>query len=157
MLKWIEKTRKKPKAVRDQYAFFGALVLTGIIVVGWSFSLPARLESLTQQSEDDTQDSQSAFGQFFKNAKEQAAAAFDAGRSAVEQETDTVEIAPAKEDVTNHEQSDPPAAVPTINTETPQSGTMNDKDTTSSRAIVPRTVRIATTSDAASTSPDAAQ
>lgn len=43
MLRHIEELRKKPKAVRNQYAFTIALSLTLLIVAVWAISLPARL------------------------------------------------------------------------------------------------------------------
>ncbi len=43
MLRHIEELRKKPKAVRNQYAFSIALSVTLLIVAVWAISLPARL------------------------------------------------------------------------------------------------------------------
>lgn len=43
MLKLIEKIRQKPKSVKDHYAFYGAVGITGVIAVVWAVSLPAGL------------------------------------------------------------------------------------------------------------------
>ncbi len=43
MLRHIEELRKKPKAVRNQYAFSVALTVTLLILAVWAISLPARM------------------------------------------------------------------------------------------------------------------
>lgn len=42
MLKKIEELRKRPKHVRDRYAFVSALVFTSAVAMIWVVSLPAR-------------------------------------------------------------------------------------------------------------------
>ena len=42
----IRAVRQKPKAVRDQYAFFLAISLTGVIVVFWLLSLGSMFEGM---------------------------------------------------------------------------------------------------------------
>lgn len=75
MLKWIEKTRKKPKAVRDQYAFFGALTVTGLIALVWFVSLPSHFADVEVAGEDERQ-AVGAFSRFLSDAKSNIAAVF---------------------------------------------------------------------------------
>lgn len=77
ILKWIEKTRKKPKEVRNQYAFFGAVVVTGFIVVLWVVSLPSQLARIEESKEGD-ETPKGAFSQFITDAKQNFAGAFAA-------------------------------------------------------------------------------
>jgi len=80
MLKWIERTRKKPRAVRDQYAFMGAIAITGIIALGWLVTLPIRFDGVTLEM-DSIEESRGAFSQFLTNTRDQAAAILEAGES----------------------------------------------------------------------------
>ena len=41
--RWLENVRKKPKAIRQQYAFVMAVTITGTVGLLWSLSLPQRL------------------------------------------------------------------------------------------------------------------
>lgn len=59
MLKKIEALRKKPKEVRNRYAFSVALLVTTIILVVWGSTLPARLapESVEVAAQEKTEES----------------------------------------------------------------------------------------------------
>lgn len=79
-MSYLEELRRKPKQVRTQYAFFGALSVTLLITLVWGFSLPARFadtgtETGSAESSGDSLDEQestfSEFGTFFSNARDQ--------------------------------------------------------------------------------------
>ncbi len=40
--RWLDTIRRKPKHVREQYAFGVAITFTGLVIALWSFSLPSR-------------------------------------------------------------------------------------------------------------------
>jgi hypothetical protein len=40
----ISRIRRRPKHVREQYAFFGAVIFTGLVAFVWAVSLPSRFE-----------------------------------------------------------------------------------------------------------------
>lgn len=46
MLTYIEKLRTRPKAVRVQIAFVSAVVVTGVVVLGWLVSLPEQFSNI---------------------------------------------------------------------------------------------------------------
>ena len=68
-LRWIEETRKKPKAVRNQYAFVGASIITGCIAFIWMLSLPTQFANVENGDQEFTE-SKSAFGKFFSDTKQ---------------------------------------------------------------------------------------
>ena len=92
MLRFIEHVRTKPKAVRNQYAFFGAAIITLCIVLVWAVSLPARFASFDAEEKETT----GAFSQFFNDAKSNLGVVFQA----VQEPEDTT-VATATEEVSN--------------------------------------------------------
>ena len=76
LLKWIEETRKKPKVVRNQYAFFGAVAVTSCIVGVWMLSLPTHFASIDDKYEDRDNDTSGLFSNFIGDMKSQFAASF---------------------------------------------------------------------------------
>ncbi len=56
MLKKIESLREKPKHVRNQYAFYGAFVVTGLILALWVVSVPSRFQTPEEMAEDVSND-----------------------------------------------------------------------------------------------------
>lgn len=79
MIEKIESLRKQPKHIRNRYAFWIAASITGIIVLVWGLTLPARFENLnetaevSEQSEDPGRISQ-AWDSIVGRAKETFAA-----------------------------------------------------------------------------------
>lgn len=73
MATWLDRVRNKPKMVRKQYAFAGASVVTGLIVLVWLLAAPFSndLEGPTLVTE---KTSTGAFAQFVSNVKEQLSA-----------------------------------------------------------------------------------
>ncbi len=65
MLKQIEHIRKKPKEVRNRYAFGLALAISIIIFIFWLVSLPARLTVITSQ--EDVEEVQGGFSRSVSN------------------------------------------------------------------------------------------
>lgn len=60
--------RKKPKAVRKSYAFWGAVLLTMLLSSIWLLSLSVRFQDLGNEAVDE--DTQSgAYSQFFDEAR----------------------------------------------------------------------------------------
>ena len=78
----LEKIKKKPKPVRDQYAFYGALGVTAIIATVWAISIPASLERLGQPEMVEQEESgSSAFSTLIEQGKEQFATVREAVKS----------------------------------------------------------------------------
>lgn len=44
----LDAIRRKPKHVREQYAFSGAVIFTSVVVGVWSLSLPARFAAVSE-------------------------------------------------------------------------------------------------------------
>ncbi len=55
----IDALKRKPKAIRQQYAFVGALLITGVISGVWTLTLPARFSPTVELA-----DTQAATGPF---------------------------------------------------------------------------------------------
>lgn len=77
---WLDKLRQKNKSVREQYAFVGAFLITGLIAGVWILSFRVNIDSfpsLPSPKADDTMVEEkttdnfgrSAFGNFFSEAK----------------------------------------------------------------------------------------
>jgi len=49
-MNWLERLRKKPRHVRDNYAFIGASSFLLVVAGIWALSLPLRFEDLNQLS-----------------------------------------------------------------------------------------------------------
>lgn len=65
---WLDRTRKKPKAVRNQYAFLAATSITACIALIWGVSLPSQWSDLaTEDSPED--EAIGAFAGFWNDAK----------------------------------------------------------------------------------------
>jgi len=96
MLRWIEKTRKKPKDVRNKYALAGAIGITFVIAFIWVLSIPTHFKNAEVVQGGGEKDSVSAFSQFFGAAKQNFAAVIQSkDESPVEDE----EIAPEEQNV----------------------------------------------------------
>jgi hypothetical protein len=63
LIRFFSSVRKKPKEVRNQYAFWIALTVTAFIAVPWFFGLPGQLASNQFSAE-----SEPIFSSFFKEA-----------------------------------------------------------------------------------------
>jgi len=48
-MNWLQKIRKKPKAVRRQILYITTFVFGGIIVLFWAFTLPYRFKDIKQE------------------------------------------------------------------------------------------------------------
>ena len=94
MTSWISKLRKKPKAVKDMYAFGGSLFVTGIIATIWLISLPSQLKPPAGELEAgaDIEETRGAFAQFFAGAKAQLSNVFSS------MPTSTLNVATSTED-----------------------------------------------------------
>ncbi len=49
LIRFFSSVRKKPKEVRDQYAFWIALTVTGLVAIPWFFGLPTQLTSSSSE------------------------------------------------------------------------------------------------------------
>lgn len=56
MLKKIESLRKKPKHVRNQYAFWIAFIFTSFVVIVWVVSLPEKFSINSERSDEDSEE-----------------------------------------------------------------------------------------------------
>lgn len=138
MLKWIEETRKKPKAVRNQYAFVGAFAVTALITIVWMVSLPLRFASLEEGYEPAPQ-SPGAFSRFWGQAKQQWASIIqsakeDSSESSASSETDASVLIP---ELTNENRTQ-----------------VQQKASSTKTASEKRTVLIATTSSETAPKPE---
>jgi len=66
----LEELRKKPKAIRNLYAFWGAVILTGIIALVWVLSLFAKFDKIETPSFKETNETTGAFSQFIEKTKQ---------------------------------------------------------------------------------------
>jgi hypothetical protein len=69
MLKNIETIRKKPKEVRDRYAFWGAFFITFVIASFWLVSVPSRLSIFTNTQVVEKEKIQGGFSRSFSSLK----------------------------------------------------------------------------------------
>ncbi len=81
MLRKIEELRKKPKYVRDRYAFWGAFLFTALIVVFYVLSIPARFGVLTGVSP--VEKTEGGFSRVFSDMKASVIQAVAPERSTV--------------------------------------------------------------------------
>lgn len=68
--------RRKPKHVRQQYAFWSAAAVTAVIALVWTISLPSRFEDASAPAADTAYTG--AFARFIGEAKENFANVFSA-------------------------------------------------------------------------------
>ena len=66
---WLDELRKKPKAVRDQYAFAGAFFITLIIATFWFLGLGVKWQTSDEVIIEEEPASKSAFGTFYREIK----------------------------------------------------------------------------------------
>ncbi len=69
MWAWIDRLRQKPKAVRDQYAFFAAAGIAGVIAMIWVATLPNHFARMVEPTTGPEQEAVGAFKRFFTDAK----------------------------------------------------------------------------------------
>jgi hypothetical protein len=69
LLEKIESIRKKPKEVRNRYAFWTAFLITFVIAAVWLASVPARLAGLTNTPLIEQEKVQGGFSRTFSNMK----------------------------------------------------------------------------------------
>ncbi|MAZ56904.1 hypothetical protein CL653_03870 [bacterium] len=105
----LQKLRQKPNYVKDQYAFWGSLLLTSLIAFVWGVSFIGSDVGRTEQAKSDNT---SAFGQYINDVKSQLGAVRGVINGASSQETVT-EVTPKQnivvpnlDGVTNYEQSE---------------------------------------------------
>jgi hypothetical protein len=82
LFRTLDKIRKKPKPVRDQYAFGIALAFTAILVGVWSLSLPARFTNLAG-GKNEANTSSAPFSNLVKQFKQGFGTAKDSVASAI--------------------------------------------------------------------------
>lgn len=98
---WLDKLRQKNKSTKEQYAFFGAFLVTAFIAGIWVLSFtvdikafPAKIVSEDQAAEKVSDDfGRSAFGNFFSDAKANLASLVDS----ISAEVEEVKEEPAEE------------------------------------------------------------
>ena len=93
MLKKIESLRKRPKHVRNQYAFYGAVLVTGIIIVFWVVSIPAKFQQVEVVQDDS--DSDGGFARAFQDLKSNFATVVETTKTEV---IDTISVATSTEE-----------------------------------------------------------
>ena len=76
MLKKIEELRKKPKAVKDMYAVYGAVLVTLLVGGFWVMSLPTKFASFESNNEIIKEDNRGGFARAAADIKEQVANSF---------------------------------------------------------------------------------
>ncbi|MFT5831768.1 MAG: hypothetical protein ACI9SY_000137 [Candidatus Paceibacteria bacterium] len=126
LIRFFSSIRNKPKEIRDQYAFWIALIATAIVAVPWFLGLPGQLAS--QQS---GVASEPIFSSFFNDASEKLGEATDSIGSIRSSELDTL------------------LSSSTATTTVDMRFITNDSTpavATSTLPATPRTIRIATTS-----------
>lgn len=66
----LDELRKKPRAVRTLYAFWGALGITAVISFFWVVSLIIRLDSVDTKKIEEVGEATGAFSQFLEKSKD---------------------------------------------------------------------------------------
>lgn len=89
---WLDRQRKKPKVVRQQYAFWGAVGITGVIATFWLMSLPAHFAQLSGGQSEEFEKQRGAFGKFWDDAKGTVAAVMEARKNVDDVATTTTPI-----------------------------------------------------------------
>lgn len=77
MLRYIESLRKQPKAKRNRYAFYGAVLVTLVVASAWVVTLPGRYHGINELpiTTETTDDTMGGFRRAFGDLKNQMAAA----------------------------------------------------------------------------------
>lgn len=71
----LDELRKKPRILRENYAFWGALLLTGLVAVVWLVSMPFRFSDVDVLVESEPREEYSgAMSNFFAGVKENLSA-----------------------------------------------------------------------------------
>lgn len=65
---WLESVRKKPKTVKNQYAFFGAAAVVSLVAMIWLVSLPGHFAAINVDNSPE-KEAAGAFARFFGEAK----------------------------------------------------------------------------------------
>lgn len=127
LIRFFSSIRKRPKEVRDQYAFWIAAVFTAVVALPWFFGLPAQLTSSSTEVV-----SEPIFSSFFNEV---------GGRLG--------EVTESIEEVRNPELDTLFSSSTATTTEVDMGFITNDSTpaiASSTPTITPRAVRIATTS-----------
>jgi hypothetical protein len=115
----LDKLRQKPKIVRQQYAFFGALTLTAVVAGVWTLSLPARFAGVGEVATA-TDEAAPPFAHIFGELKDRFGAAKNQVGSAVETmassttevvATTSPELSPVEQAVADAESTSTPRVV----------------------------------------------
>ena len=138
--RWIQSLRHKPKAVRDNVAVSAAGGITAVVLVAWLIITPSRVETIAEGAKEQS----GAFSLIVGRIKNQTAAIADNARefSAVTDEL----VAPEEERRGNTSATSSLVASSTASTSSESSFKVSATTTSSStEPVMPRTVRIATT------------
>lgn len=87
----FKQIRKKSKVAREQYAFWYAAGITGLIAIVWVVSLQYRFDDSFSGEEIAASEHKGAFAQFWTEAKSNFAAAFSAVGTTPDDGTPSVE------------------------------------------------------------------
>ena len=132
----LDELRKKPKAVRAQYAFFSALGITGVISLVWLVSLSVSLD-MSPEIKESKSETSGAFSQFYDGLKGNLANSISA-LNITEQPKESADTATTSATTTSS--STPPA-------ENVFNWVLNDEGSTVDvPATPPRTILIGTSS-----------
>ena len=91
MLNWLDALRGKPRHVRTRTAFVVALLVTAVIAMLWSFTVPARFADIRNTSgvPEETQDDLNELGNLLESTRSSIQDTVDsAGNIPVEKEGD---------------------------------------------------------------------
>lgn len=81
----LEELRKKPKGLKEAYAFWGAAIFTGLVAIVWLASLPVRFSAIdTAEQVENQAETNSAFSQFFGQLKENITGTWQQNKEALE-------------------------------------------------------------------------
>ena len=95
----LEELRKKPKSLRNQYAFWGALLLTLVIGAVWVVALSVRFGS-EPVVPTEIKENSGAFSQFYKEATANLSEIFSTIKNPPTDSEATTETASSSENVT---------------------------------------------------------
>lgn len=94
----LDELRRKPKDVRNSYAFFGAATITAIIALIWLISVHTRLTNSGEVISVDDK-TQGVFSEFFGQVKSNAANTLDGFKNGYESVTEEPASDPVRQEI----------------------------------------------------------
>jgi hypothetical protein len=79
----LEELRKKPRALKEAYALWGAVALTALVALVWTVSLPTRISDTDALEISGETQAAGAFSQFLDQIKTNVSETWNQGKAAL--------------------------------------------------------------------------